>query len=148
MNPDGQGSVGECRPAEAWQRLSEQETSALVDVRTRPEWSFVGIPDLSGVGREVILLEWRTFPDMAVDPEFPGRLRERFEAVPDTIFFICRSGARSMEAARAVSAAFGAAGQQVTCVNVAEGFEGVLDDQRHRGNLNGWKAAGLPWRQS
>jgi rhodanese-related sulfurtransferase len=33
------------------------------------------------------------------------------------------------------------------CRNVAEGFEGPLDPGRHRGQLAGWKAAGLPWVQ-
>ncbi|MEM7686023.1 MAG: rhodanese-like domain-containing protein, partial [Pseudomonadota bacterium] len=34
------------------------------------------------------------------------------------------------------------------CTNVAEGFEGDLDADGHRGTINGWKAHGLPWRQS
>jgi hypothetical protein len=33
------------------------------------------------------------------------------------------------------------------CHNVAGGFEGPLDDDRHRGSADGWKAAGLPWLQ-
>jgi hypothetical protein len=33
------------------------------------------------------------------------------------------------------------------CHNVAGGFEGPLDDDRHRGSVGGWKTAGLPWLQ-
>ena len=33
------------------------------------------------------------------------------------------------------------------CHNVAGGFEGPLDDERHRGAAGGWKATGLPWVQ-
>ena len=33
------------------------------------------------------------------------------------------------------------------CYNVAEGFEGNPDTERHRGKTGGWKAAGLPWVQ-
>jgi hypothetical protein len=33
------------------------------------------------------------------------------------------------------------------CHNVAGGFEGPLDDDRHRGSAGGWKATGLPWIQ-
>ena len=33
------------------------------------------------------------------------------------------------------------------CHNVAGGFEGPLDEDRHRGSIGGWKAAGLPWLQ-
>ena len=32
-------------------------------------------------------------------------------------------------------------------VNVAGGFEGDIDGEGHRGHVNGWKAANLPWRQ-
>jgi hypothetical protein len=32
--------------------------------------------------------------------------------------------------------------------NIADGFEGDLDAQRHRGQNKGWKAQGLPWKQS
>ena len=53
-----------------------------------------------------------------------------------------------MAAAHLIAEAFAAKGQAVDCVNVAEGFEGDLDGERHRGNLNGWKARGLSWRQS
>ncbi|MGI9402905.1 MAG: rhodanese-like domain-containing protein, partial [Hyphomicrobium sp.] len=28
-----------------------------------------------------------------------------------------------------------------------DGFEGPLDASRHRGQVAGWKAAGLPWVQ-
>ena len=35
-----------------------------------------------------------------------------------------------------------------TCLNVADGFEGPLDAQAKRGAAGGWKAEGLPWRQS
>ncbi|HMT49022.1 MAG TPA: rhodanese-like domain-containing protein, partial [Dietzia sp.] len=63
---------------------------------------------------------------------------------PDTpVLFLCRSGARSAAAASAATAAgYGPA------YNVAEGFEGDPDDTGHRGTVNGWKVAGLPWRQS
>ena len=30
------------------------------------------------------------------------------------------------------------------CYNVAGGFEGPPDGDRHRGTVGGWKAAGLP----
>ena len=34
------------------------------------------------------------------------------------------------------------------CFNVADGFEGNLDQTRHRGTSGGWKASGLPWVQT
>jgi len=71
--------------------------------------------------------------------------RASLSALParsDDLFFICRSGSRSLAAAKAMAAA----GYRA-CHNVAGGFEGPLDDERHRGYAEGWKAAGLPWLQ-
>jgi rhodanese-related sulfurtransferase len=58
------------------------------------------------------------------------------------VLLLCRSGARSRAAAMALTAA----GFE-KAFNVAGGFEGDADGQGHRGNRNGWKASGLPWRQ-
>ena len=48
---------------------------------------------------------------------------------------------------RELAQAMAAAGYG-NCHNVADGFEGAIDDERHRGNRSGWKAEGLPWTQS
>ena len=131
----------------AWKALKSQARSQLVDVRTRAEWTYVGIPDLAPVGKRTVLVEWQTFPDQAVDPRFAERLANELQALgvqsDDDLFFICRSGSRSLAAAKAMAAV----GYRA-CHNVSEGFEGPLDDARHRGALHGWKAIGLPWQQS
>ena len=93
-----------------WQCLAARVGSQLIDVRTRAEWAYVGIPDLGPLGRRAVLVEWQTFPDQTIDPRFAA---EGYRA----------------------------------CHNVAGGFEGPLDDERHRGSVGGWKAAGLPWLQ-
>ena len=36
--------------------------AVLIDVRTKPEWQFVGIPDLSGIGKRVAPVSWRAVP--------------------------------------------------------------------------------------
>jgi len=59
------------------------------------------------------------------------------------VLFLCRSGARSRAAAMAMTRA----GFQ-NAFNIAGGFEGDLDAKRQRGNEKGWKAEGLPWKQS
>lgn len=141
--------VTELAPDEVFDALSRDDRAQLVDVRTRPEWTFVGLPDLSGLGKQAWLAEWRRYPDMRLNDAFMEDLARNFEAEPpDTLFFICRSGARSLDAARAAAAAFAQQGRAVRCVNVAEGFEGDLGRDGRRGALNGWKARGLPWRQS
>lgn len=140
--------VGEVDPVAAWQILETHPDALLVDVRSRAEWSFVGTPDLSPIGKQVILAEWRRYPDMAVNPGFAEALLAETGGTPSHLLFICRSGARSLEAAREVQARLDAAGAKTVCLNVAEGFEGGLDPEGHRGRLNGWKARGLAWRQS
>lgn len=147
MTVSSGGHAGDVDAGEAWLRLAEHPDGVLVDVRTRAEWAFVGTPDLSPLGREPVMLEWQNYPDMAGNAGFVGDLsallssRGAGKDVP--VFFICRSGARSAGAAAAMTAA-----GYTQCFNVQGGFEGRLDVARHRGTVEGWKAAGLPWIQS
>lgn len=134
--------AGDIDPKVAWEKLESDPDAVLVDVRTRPEWAFVGVPDLSPLGKQPVLLEWQAYPEMQVNPAFVDDL-EASGATPDkTVMFLCRSGARSRAAAIAATArGFKQA------FNVAGGFEGDPDEQHHRGNKNGWKRDGLPWVQ-
>ena len=86
---------------------------------------------------------------MSLNPRFAAEVLEAAgDDTPETFLFLCRSGVRSLRAAEAVADHLASAGRSATCINVAEGFEGDLDAERHRGSRNGWKAGGLPWRQS
>lgn len=136
------GYAGDIRPEDAWRTLRDEPDAELIDVRTMAEWAFVGLPDLSDLGKEARCIEWRRYPAMEPNDAFVEQVRA---AVPNTeapLLFLCRSGNRSMEAAQAMTAA----GYRA-CYNVAEGFEGDKDENQHRGNLGGWKACGLPWNQ-
>lgn len=149
MTEESRSTVDEMIPPEALAALAKAPDSVLVDVRTRAEWTFTGVPDLSEFGREVMLVEWVSFPGMAPNPRFFEEVVDGAGGnLPDRLFFICRSGARSMAAARLVAAEAQARGRAVHCTNVAQGFEGDLDAESHRGRVNGWKVHGLPWRQS
>jgi len=129
-----------------WERLKSDPKAVLVDVRTRAEWAFVGVPDLSKLGRNVLLIEWQSFPDNRVATDFANRLEAELTArgveKTDEIFFICRSGGRSRMAAEVMAAA-----GYSHCQNVADGFEGPMDADRHRGQIAGWKFEGLDWVQ-
>ena len=142
-------SVGEVNPDGAWQILREEASARLVDVRTRAEWGFVGVPDLEELDHETVFVEWASWPDMSINPRFVAEVLEAIgPGKPGTLLFLCRSGARSLRAATAVSDHLAESGVESTCMNVAEGFEGDLDASGHRGGHNGWKARGLAWRQS
>lgn len=132
---------------QAWDRLANDPAAVLIDVRTEAEWAFVGTADLASIGKQPILTEWQTFPDNRRVGDFAERLGQALTkagvAKTSELLFLCRSGGRSMMAARTMAAA-----GFTRCRNVADGFEGQLDPVRHRGRLGGWKAAGLPWVQS
>ena len=146
---DGRPIIDEVDPAKAYDLLSSNPDFPLVDVRTTAEWAFVGLPDLSALGRQVVTVEWISFPDMARNAAFLDQLADRLKGeVPSRLFFICRSGSRSMAAAQWVAGALNAQGRSAHCTNVAEGFEGDVDGAGHRGSVNGWKVRGLPWRQN
>lgn len=129
-------------PGAAWRALNEDPNAVLCDVRTEPEWNFVGFPDLSAAGKEPLLIPWQFYPAMQVNPDFVAMLRQAGVRPGQPVFFMCRTGGRSLAAARAAEAA----GFAHAC-NVAGGFEGPPDADGHRGTAAGWKAEGLPWRQ-
>lgn len=141
--------VGEVDPKSAFEALSSSKPTLMIDVRTTAEWNFVGAPDLGALNQPMAFIEWQSYPAMGVNQTFAAEaLGAAEQTKAEEIYFICRSGARSMHAAMTTSAAAAAAGRKVACFNVAEGFEGDPDANGHRGEINGWKAHGLPWRQS
>lgn len=136
------GYAGDVTPDEAWRILRSEPDSVLVDVRTQAEWAYVGVPDLGEAGKQTVLVSWQMFPAMNENPNFSSELATRGVSPGGSLLFICRSGVRSAAAARAMTAkGFD------RCYNVADGFEGPPDDNKHRGLIGGWKARNLPWVQ-
>jgi rhodanese-related sulfurtransferase len=129
-------------PTQTWEALQTDENAQLVDVRTDVEWNFVGLPDLNAAGKKPILIPWQVYPTMQHNTGFEDNLRDAGLTAEHKIYFICRSGARSMAAAEAARAA-----GFPHVFNVADGFEGPPDAAGHRGTTAGWKADDLPWRQ-
>jgi rhodanese-related sulfurtransferase len=124
-------------PKQCWDLLQSNPNAVLIDVRTSIEHSFVGHPP------GAIPIAWKEFPGMQLNPGF---VDEVGQAAPDKsapVLLLCRSGQRSLDAAKALELE----GYQ-HLVNILEGFEGPLNDQKHRGNLGGWRFYGLPWEQS
>jgi rhodanese-related sulfurtransferase len=127
---------GAVTPREAYELLSADPETLLIDVRTRAEWDFVGrVPGSR-------LIEWNTYPAGSRNPSFLEELRAVASSREAPLLFICRSGQRS-DGAAAAAAAVG----YTKAFNVLEGFEGPRDANGHRGTLGGWRRAGLPWVQ-
>ena len=138
--------AGDLDAAEAWKLLSGDPRAQLIDVRTAAEWTYVGLPDLTGLGRAAHTIEWQSYPDMEINADFvevaADALRHTGAGKDTPLLMLCRSGVRSKAAAIALTRA-----GFTHAYNIAGGFEGNVDPAGHRGSINGWKAAGLPWRQ-
>ena len=127
------GYAGDIPPALAWQWV-QAGRAVLVDVRTDAERDWVGrVPGAAAV-------PWKQWPGMVANANFDDDLRA---AVPagTPVLLLCRSGVRSIAAARRATAL------GLQAYNILEGFEGDLDPQGHRGQLGGWRRRGLPWHQ-
>lgn len=129
--------TGALTPTEAAEIFSKLPEAMLVDVRSKAELELVGrIPKATHI-------EWAFYPGMVANPDFASHLsmqvdRERL------VMFICRTGGRSHNAA-VLAAQLG----YTEAYNVLEGFEGETDSAtRQRGNINGWRASGLPWQNA
>jgi rhodanese-related sulfurtransferase len=128
--------AGALLPAEAYALMQQLPTSTLVDVRTQPEWEYVGhVP-------ETVLIEWNTYPNGQRNSDFLADLQAQVEKSDAPVMFLCRSGARSHHAAQAAAQA-----GYANAYNVLEGFEGDRDANGHRSSVGGWRFAGLPWIQ-
>jgi len=126
-------------PKEAYKLLQEHPNAVLIDVRSHMEYLFVGHP------AGAIHIPWIDEPDWKQNPHFLTQVRQTMlggasGAAP--VVLICRSGVRSLEAGKALIEA-----GVKDIYNVAEGFEGQMDEKHHRSALGGWRYHGLPWEQ-
>jgi len=141
---------GDATPTEALRMvLKDKEHTFIVDVRTRPEYDFLGHPTMA---LHVPLKFWtgKMGPKgyaLEDNPNFAKDLLARFNPKTDTLIFMCRSGHRSCLAAEAATKAGWPADK---VFNMLGGFEGdkikcelsIYDGKRV---LGGWKNEGLPW---
>lgn len=129
-------------PKQVWEALHSDPDAQVVDVRTDAEWTYVGLPDLADAGKQPLLIPWQQFPSMQVNTGFVDQLSQAGLTPAHKIYFLCRSGVRSVAAAQAMQAA-----GFPHVFNVTDGFEGPPNEDGHRGTIAGWKADALPWRQ-
>ena len=135
-------SVKNITSIECFNKLSEISNSYLIDIRTKPEWEFIGVPDLSSLNKKTIFISWLVYPEMRINSYFEKQINESNIEKNDKLFFICRSGRRSFQAAKFLSHS----GYNY-CYNVSDGFEGKKNSLNQRSTINGWKFNNLPWNQ-
>ena len=131
-------------PIQAWELMRDNQRVVLIDVRSSMEYLFVGH------ARGSVHVPWIDAPSWTVNPNFVTEVRkvmlggigigEHADDAP--VLLICRSGKRSLEAGKLlISNGFN------DVYNVAEGFEGELDEHHHRSTVGGWRYHDLPWEQ-
>ena len=129
--------AGELTLDEAWSLLRDDERAVLVDVRTKAEWDQVGVPLLDDVDKQPRMVEW-VYPGGVPNQNFLADASAGIDTdVP--VMFLCRSGVRSLAAAKVFTAA-----GYTNALNITAGFEGDLDPDGRR--TTGWRHRGLPWR--
>ena len=142
VHDNGANYAGDISPEDAWKILKSEPSSMLIDCRTNAEWSYVGVTDLSEIGKEQVNLSWKVFPEMEINPYFQNTVRDVCPNKNAKLLFLCRSGVRSIEAAISATEA-----GYYNSYNVLEGFEGEKNSEGHRNQMGGWKFRGLPWKQ-
>ncbi len=137
--------VKKATPKAAWEVVQNNARALILDVRTTIEYRYVGHP----IG--AVHVPWQEAPGWQINGTFVTEVRnalrarsgdgEEIETMP--VFTICRSGKRSL-----------AAGEELAMhgfkevYNIEEGFEGDLDEGKHRSSINGWRFRGMPWEQT
>ena len=128
-------------PKKAGERLEANTDAVLIDVRCEAENKFVGRPI------DAIFVPWVDEPEWEPNAdEFIAAVKrfltEKDNILETEIILICRSGNRSTDAGLCLL------NHGFTNVShVVSGFEGDLDEEDQRGNLNGWRHDGMPWVQ-
>ncbi len=128
-------------PKKAGERLEANTDAVLIDVRCEAENKFVGRPI------DAIFVPWVDEPEWEPDAdEFIAAVKrflvEKDNILETEIILICRSGNRSTDAGLClINHGF------TNVSHVVSGFEGDLDEEDQRGNLNGWRHDGMPWVQ-
>jgi len=124
-------------PQQSWDLMQSNAQVVLIDVRTKIEHGFVGHPLQS------IHVPWKEAPDWQINDDFVNQVKQLVNDSSVPVLLLCRSGQRSLEAAKLLE-------EQgfEHLINILDGFEGALDENKHRGNISGWRYSQLPWEQS
>lgn len=139
----------------AYPLLSAQPDRVLfIDVRTRAEVAFIGMPTLVDANVPFLSLpdnaswdeEKKAFR-MESNPDFVAEVGRRLAAKgltkDDPVVVICQAGLRTAKAVDALTAA-----GYTLVFSIVDGFEGDIATEgptKGQRTVNGWKNAGLPW---
>ncbi|NBP31482.1 MAG: hypothetical protein EBV18_03565 [Proteobacteria bacterium] len=113
--------------------LNNNSNSVVLDVRTEEEWNSVGKPDAESLNSKTFFISLLLGPNRQKNENFVKEFLEKKVPKKDNILVICRSGVRSMAAAKLLQ-------QQgyKNLINISDGFEG------NPATGEGWKKSKLP----
>ena len=113
--------------------LQLEKQVVLIDVRTKEEWSNIGMPDGEVLNVPTYFLSYQLGEHRILNENFEQEFLDLQIDKSKKILCICRSGARSLHASEIFS------NHGYTAINISDGFEGssVINEP-------GWKKIGLP----
>ena len=110
--------------------LIDNKNVELLDVRTQDEWDNVGKPDGEKLGLKTHFVTIVRSPEPSANKDFIEEVKKVIDSNKE-LLVMCKAGGRSMMASQLLSQ------ENVTCINISDGFEG-------NGENAGWKNEGLP----
>ena len=136
-------------PKEAYS-MATKEKVLFVDVRTREEVNFLGMPTIADANIPYMEIDpmytwnekknsYKLLPNSGFVSEVADRLNAKGMNKNSTIILMCRSGDRSALATNLLAKA-----GYTKVYSIVTGFEGNMSKDGRR-SLDGWKNAGLPW---
>ena len=124
--------IKQIKSSEIKKLLTDNKNVELLDVRTQEEWNDIGKPDGKKLGLKTHFVTIIRSPNPSANKKFVEEVKQKINSNKQ-LLVLCKAGSRSMMAAQLLSQ------ENITCVNISDGFEG-------NGENVGWKNEGLPFK--
>ena len=122
--------IKQIKSSEIKKFLTDSKDVELLDVRTQDEWDNIGRPDGEKLNLKTHFVTIVRSSDPIANKGFVEEVKNKIDPNKQ-LLVICKAGGRSMMAAQLLSQ------ENITCINISDGFEG-------NGENAGWKNEGLP----
>jgi len=138
-------------------KMATDEKVLFIDVRTRAEVNFLGMPTVADANIPYMEMDnmyswdekkgvFKLEPNSGFVTEIEDRLKQKGLDKNSKIILMCRSGDRSVKAVDLLAKV-----GYKNVYSIVDGYEGdMAKDGEHKGRrvVNGWKNSNLPWTYS
>ena len=139
---------------DAYKMKSENPDVLLVDVRTRAEIAFLGMPQITDANIPYMMAsDWEDWdekkknfklaPNSGFLLSMEALLKTKGASKETNIIVLCRSGSRSAKAANLLAES--GYSKVFTIIDGFEGDKAKSGEFKGQRVVNGWKNSGLPW---